>query len=198
MLLELRIPWAHKFGKSVYHYVLIFLSWLDHQDTKGSEKFRNRKKQKQKHRRRPTERLKWYSRWELLSALCPQTRKEAFFPPYLLYGMVQEQSTLILLKMEEAAEGNLVVNPFERDEARGVWALWQNTIFFFLNELSISRFIFMASLQFLLAFAENDAFSPTCNLCWLNISAFSVLTFQDISSPFEWFSFIFFFKLKKV
>ena len=34
--------------------------------------------------------------------------------------MVQEQSTLILLKMEEAAEGNLVVNPFERDEARGV------------------------------------------------------------------------------
>ena len=134
MLLELRLPWAHKFGKSVYHYVLIFLSWLDHQDTKGSEKFRSKKqKQKQKHRRRPTERLKWYSRWELLSALCPQTRKEAFFPPSLLSGMVQEQSTLILLKMEEAAEGNLVVNPFERDEARGVWALWQNTIFFFFK-----------------------------------------------------------------
>lgn len=64
--------------------------------------------------------------------------------------MVQEQSTLILLKMEEAAEGNLVVNPFERDEAHVEDEPSDKTLFFFFNELSISRFIFMTSLQFLL------------------------------------------------
>ena len=128
----------------------------------------------------------------MLSVLCPHARKEAFFPPYLFYGMVQEQNTLILLKMEEAAERNLVVNPFERDEAHVECELSDKSLYFFFNKLGISRFIFMTSLQFPLAFAENDAFSPTCNLCWLNISAFSVLKIQNIPSPFEWFSFIFF------
>ena len=46
--------------------------------------------------------------------------------------MVQEQSTLILLKMEEAAEGNLVVNPFERDEAHVEDEPSDKTLFFFL------------------------------------------------------------------
>lgn len=45
--------------------------------------------------------------------------------------MVQEQSTLILLKMEEAAEGNLVVNPFERDEAHVEDEPSDKTLFFF-------------------------------------------------------------------
>ena len=131
----------------------------------------------------------------MLSALRPRARKEAVFPPLLLScGMVQEQSSLILLKVEGAAEGNLVVNPFERDKAHVVCELSYKMPFFFFNELSIYRFVFMTSFQFPLAFAENNAFSLTFNPCWLNISAFSVLKIQNISPPLGWFSFIFFFK----
>ena len=68
----------------------------------------------------------------MLSVLRPRARKEAVFPPLLLScGMVQEQSSLILLKVEGAAEGNLVVNPFERDKAHVECEPSDKMLFFF-------------------------------------------------------------------
>lgn len=69
----------------------------------------------------------------------------------------------------------LVVNLLEKDAAHVGSKLFNKILIFFSNELNISRFVFMTSAQFPLAFAENN-FSQSCDFCC-----------HDLTSLHSWF-----------